>query len=171
MLKLSWNLWMQLRAPEELFQKLLPSVCSTLVSVLLNLLNFSQAIHRYCGSVLRVQRWTQTFRTQTFCCGMNQRPQKTVTKFRIIFQTPWNILKKEISRTELINHLLYQADRRNAHNTKCINTSTRLKYEFQSLHNFNFSEKEQDDIQKLRSFKKKTDHQVPYELLMCYSVI
>lgn len=73
-------------------------------------------------------------------------------------------LRKEISRTEQINHLLYQADRRKSQacNTKCINTSRRLKYEFQSLHNFNFSEKEQDDIWKLRSFKKKTNHQVPY---------
>jgi len=71
--------------------------------------------------------------------------------------------KKEISGTELINHLLYQVDRRKSQacNTKCINTSTRLKYKFQSLHNFNFSEKEQDDICKLRNFKKKMNHQVP----------
>lgn len=173
MLKLSWNLWIQLRAQEELCQNLLPFVCSMLVSVLLNILNFSsQAIHRYSSLVLGMRKWTQTFRIQNSgCCGMNQRSRRTNKKFRIIFQTPWNVKKRNQQNWANKSFVVSSRRKSQACNTKCINPSTRLKYEFQSLHNFNFSEKEQNYIQELRTFKKKMNHQVPYwnaNVLFCH---
>lgn len=145
MLKLSWNLWTQLGAQEELCQNLLFFVCSMLFSVLLNLLNFfSQAIHRYCSSVLGMQKALKLseFRLSPveWIRDLKGRSQNSEIFFRYLKH-----LKKEISKTELINHLLHQAGSRKSQacNRKCINNSTRLN---KSLPNFNFSEKEQDDI-------------------------